>query len=101
MTEVIDRALWNVLRPQGDPAEATVTVRASGVDIEGTDGDFFVSVAPHDDGIDVRVGDVQLVVKGKRLALMQLHPPYPIQRWTVLWEGNLAPAPIESQGSTT
>lgn len=85
----IERALWNVLRPQGDPLETTVTVRPGSVDIDSADGLVEVAVYAHEDGVDVRVHDLQLFVKKQKVTLVQAHHPYPIERWTILWEGDM------------
>jgi hypothetical protein len=90
MSEEIERALWNVLRPTGEPVEVAVSVRPGHINVESDDGRIEASISPLDDGVDARIGYVQLFVKGSRVALVQAHPPYPISRWTVLWEGNLA-----------
>lgn len=86
----IDRALWNVLRPKGDPVETRTTVRATGVDVEAVEGQAEVSVSVQDDGVDVRIAHVQVFVKGNHVSVVQSHPPYPISRWTILWEGDLS-----------
>src|SRR3954452_9117189 len=61
--EVIERALWNVMRPQGEAVETTVTVRPGHVLVEDDDGND-VAISLLDDGIDVRIGHIQLFVKG-------------------------------------
>jgi hypothetical protein len=88
--EEVNRALWNVLRTQGDSVEITATVRHGSVHVEAMEEGIDAWIHAQDDGVDVRVHDVQLVVKGKRVTLIQAHPPYPIERWTILWEGDLA-----------
>lgn len=86
----IDRPLWNVLSTNGDPVEQRVQVTAGAVDVEAADGSATTTVYLRDDGVDVRVGDLQLIVKKRRVALVQQHPPYPISEWTILWEGEMA-----------
>jgi hypothetical protein len=85
----IDREAWNALTPYGDPLECTVTVRPAGVYIEDGDGEVQVGAYALEDGVDLRVGDVQFIVQGRQVKVVQSHPPYPISRWTVLWEGEL------------
>jgi hypothetical protein len=90
MAEQIERPLWNVLCPSGDPIETTVTARPTVVEIESDDGRVQINVYAQEDGIDIRVHDLQVTVKGKRVTVMQQHPPYPIERWTLHWEGVLS-----------
>lgn len=88
MTE-IGREAWRRLGPQGPRGGFVTTVRSESVNVE-TDG-AYIEVHPHEDGIDVRVEDVQFIVMGQRVIVVQKHPPYPIKRWTILWEGRLIP----------
>lgn len=87
--ESINRAFWDTLRTHGDPLPMVVRAAPAGVDVEEEDGANSATVYLRDDGIEIRVGDLQLVVKHQHVVLMQSHPPYPIQRWTVLWEGDM------------
>jgi hypothetical protein len=88
-TTVINREQWRAYSLSGDSVECKTTVRSGGVDIEDSEGKVEIIVITREDGVDVRVGDLQLVIKDRALALLQKHPPYPIKEWTVLFEGEL------------
>lgn len=82
----ITRDEWNSLNLLTAPVEIKTTVTET-VAIETESVDLYAAVC--EDGVDVRVGDLQLIVKGQGVVLVQRHPPYPIEEWTVLWEGKL------------
>lgn len=88
-SDAINRALWNTLRPQGDPLPVTVRAAPTVTEIEDSDGLVNVSVSAYEDGVDVRIHDLQVIVKKQRVVVLQQHPPYPIQRWTILFEGEI------------
>jgi hypothetical protein len=90
MSREINREEWNEIRPRGETVDTRVTVLSTGVDIEDYDGLIQAGFSAHEDGVDIGIGDLQLVAKKNRIYLMRMHPPYPIERWTVLWEGDLA-----------
>lgn len=97
----LSRTEWQALRDEhcGRPIDVDVksTIRSGEspvVDIEFGDslGPVFlssVSVYAESDATDVRVGQIQLLVGRERVALVQSHPPYPVKRWTLLFEGVL------------
>jgi hypothetical protein len=87
----IGRDEWRWMRPQGDVEPCTVTARTNGsVDIESGDGLIEVSVYPHGDGVEIRAHEMSLVLKRQSIAVIQSHPPYPISRWTVHYEGSMS-----------
>lgn len=94
MTREMNREEWTALwyEMRGDDLDervkATVTSDpSSAASIECGDGLASVEVGVYADATDIRVGEVQLLVGRNRAALIVSHPPYPISRWTVLWEG--------------
>ena len=77
----------------GDP-EDDITVEArvkpASVEMEFRDGDGVpstVDVHVTSAGTDVRVGLLQCLITPERLVVIVWHPPYPISRWTVIYDG--------------
>lgn len=93
MTRTIDRDGWKQLCTEygGDAkqSEGTTTMACGRINFSDTDGHHNVDLYPTEDGLDIRAYDVQVLVSRNRIAVVQHHTPYPIQRWTVLWEGEL------------
>lgn len=87
---MLNRDEWTALRPSGEEAEGTVRVRRGSVDFESDGGAIEASLSAYENGVDARVGYVQVFVKGTHVSVVQAHPPYPIMRWSLLWEGDLA-----------
>ena len=93
----LDRAEWTKLCEDicGEEVDARceAMIKSDGADLEFVwdYGNSDISAYVAKDATDVRVGKVQLLVgqRGAQAALVISHPPYPIERWTVLWEGKL------------
>lgn len=88
--EVINRSLWSCYTTNGDQVETKTTARSGLIEIEDMEGLADITVHVTDDGIDIRVGDLELIVKGRRVALLQKHPPYPIKKWSIMFQGEIA-----------
>lgn len=83
----IGRAEWRELVEKGEDVPVVATVRGSSVDIEGDEGRVEASLDAGTKGVDARIGHVQMFVARQQIVLVVAHPPYPIERWTVLYEG--------------
>lgn len=64
-------------------------VRPGTVDVEFGEAQSHVSLTFNDEATDIRIGDLQFVVGRNRLSVLRAHPPFPIQQWTVLYDGPL------------
>lgn len=83
----IGREEWTQLW-DGEPLEIHAEFRTDHARLEFGDGVSGVDVSATANATDVRVMDVQILVGRHGIKVIQQHPPYPISRWTVLWEGD-------------
>lgn len=78
-----------VVGPPADDASTVIRSRPGSVDIDFEDGVSEVGVYFSPAATDIRIGDLQFLVGRDRLVVIRCHPPFPIKRWTVIYDGPL------------
>lgn len=91
MPDLLTSEQFRALLPHGESVECSVTVRPGSVSVDSEDGLVYVNVDSFRDGVDVRVHDLQLIVKKQSIAITQWLPAHNGREAgrVVLWAGHM------------